>query len=133
MAEFGEVGYLQIFGIAFMLGGAIYFFYRLLVRMGGWLPFLTAPQVKGASTVIAAVTVTIGASVWFFQTDLLTCDWAAHGLGALRQDGALPKAAAGDVERYCTYYRDHCLDIGLGSNSANWAYCLQQRAVSPPV
>lgn len=131
MEAFGEVGYLQIFGIAFMLGGAFYFFYRLLVRFGRWFPLLSEWQVKGASGIIATITLAMLFGIYYME--LLTCDRAAQGLTALRQNGQTPPGMSGDAERYCTYYRDHCLDVGQGSGSANWRYCLQQRSVSPPI
>lgn len=131
MEAFGEVGFLEMFGVAFMMGGAFYFFYRLLVWFGRWFRFLSESQVKGAS--LTGATVMLGIFFGIYYMDLLTCDRASQGLTALRLAPQTSADAAGRTERYCAYYRDQCLAVGQGSDSANWAYCLRLRSVSPPV
>lgn len=124
MSGFGGFDYLEFFGIAFMLGGAFFFFYRMLVTVCRRLPFLSERQIKGASTL--TVTAAMATFFWIYNADLLTCDRTSQGLIALRHDRPLRDGMTGGAERYCNYYRDYCLENGQSSDSANWRYCLRK-------
>ena len=59
----GGLGYLELFGVAFMLGGGFFFFYQLLCHMGGWLPFLSQQVVKGFSVTVATAAMAAAVAV----------------------------------------------------------------------
>ena len=137
MSLLGGLSYVELFGVAFMLGGGFFFFYQLLCHMGRWIPFLSQRSVKGFS--ITTATAAMAAFFWFYYDDFLTCDGASQAIAALRAEppaaGSPGVASVRDtsVERYCTYYRDHCLTAGKGTNNPDWQFCLRQERVSPPI
>ena len=140
MAFIDDVVYQNLFLTAFVSGAGAFAAYWLLNMLGRRFTQLGDRSRKLGSAGLASIGLALALAL---NVDaLLTCDQASAGLAQLRlqfkeADNATlsgleqQRAQAKARIRFCSYYRDQCVDMDTAEHSDNWQYCLRSKTVSP--